>query len=135
MTEAYNPYRKGTVLAPSGPHNHLHIICSDPIYNKEFGCDCVLVVNICSVPTSGKHDSACVLQAGEHSFIKHPSYLLYRLSVLWRVPVLCNKVDSGEYITYDDINEATFKKIIQGFSVSDFTPFKVVRFMEKNKLI
>ncbi|MEG2692081.1 MAG: hypothetical protein RR987_16560 [Hafnia sp.] len=132
MNNPYTPYRKGTVLAPSGPTDHLHIICCDPLYNAEMGCDCVLVINISSIPDVGSYDDACVLQEGDHDFIHHGSYLYYRKSVLWRVPTLSNKVDSGEYRVHADVNDELMRRVIAGFLVSDFTPFKIVRFVEKN---
>lgn len=130
----YIPYKKGTVLAPSGPSKHLHIICSDPIFNVEMGCECVLVVNISSVPKSGIYDNVCVLDAGEHGFIRHASYLVYKLSVLWRVPTLSNKVDSGEYQVECDVTDELISKVMKGFELSDHTPFKILRFIKRNEL-
>lgn len=131
---SYTPYRKGTVLAPSGPSEHLHIICCDPLYNAEMGCECVLVVNISSVPSHGVYDKSCTLNVGDHDFIRHQSYLLYRLSVLWRVPPLSNKVDSGEYRIRSDVSDALLTQVINGFSQSEQTPFKILRFIEKNNI-
>ena len=134
MTLAYAPYRKGTVLAPSGPVDHLHIVCTNPIYSAEHGCDVILIVNISSVPTSGTYDSACSLNAGEHPFIRHHSYMVYSHAVLWRCPTLINKVGSGEYRTHVDVSEAVMQKIMSGFNASLHTPFKVLRFIERNNL-
>ena len=60
MTD-YQPYRKGTVLAPTGPCNHLHVICNDPVYYPVNDCYCVLVVNISSIKDGVPHDPSCVL--------------------------------------------------------------------------
>lgn len=134
MTVPYSPYSKGTVLAPSGPVDHLHIVCSDPIYSAEHGCDVVLVVNISSVPAAGPFDSSCELDAGDHAFVRHQSYLVYSHSVLWRCPTIIDKVDSGEYRTHDDVSDAVMQKIMGGFTTSQRTPFKVLRFIQRNAL-
>lgn len=75
---------------PSGK-DHLHIICSDPIYHPVKGCDCVLIVNITSVPHSGYYDSSCVFGIGDHDFIRHRSYAYYAMSVLWRAPLISSR--------------------------------------------
>lgn len=132
MTEQYTPYRKGTILAQSGSADHLHIVCSDPIYSPEHGCDVVLIVNVSSVPSVGRFDDSCVLDVGDHVFIRHPSYLVYSRSVLWRCPTLMNKVDSGEYRVHADVDEPVMQRIVAGFSASEQTPFKIFRFVQKN---
>lgn len=130
----YTPYRKGTLLVPSGPSNHLHIICTDPIYSAVKGCDVVLVVNISSVPSVGYFDRTCILDVGDHGFIKHPSYLVYSKSVLWRCPTISNKVDIGEYIPRSDIDNHILLKVIQGFNLSDHTPFSILQFLKRNSI-
>ncbi|WP_235843609.1 hypothetical protein [Morganella psychrotolerans] len=86
------------------------------------------------MPNTGVYDPACILSAGVHNFIQHSSYLLYRLSVLWRVPTLSNKVDSGEYKIKSDVNEDVLSQVILGFKQSEQTPFKILRFIEKNNI-
>lgn len=134
MTTAYTPYQKGTVLAPSGPVDHLHIVCSDPVYSAEHGCEVVLIVNISSVPESGPYDDSCVLQAGEHDFVRHTSYLVYSRSVLWRCPTIIDKVESGEYRQRADVSDDVMLRVMDGFTASDHTSFKVLRFIERNGL-
>ena len=134
MTAPHSPYRKGTVLAPSGPVDHLHIVCSDPIYSAEHGCEVVLVVNVSSVPATGPYDNSCILDAGEHVFIRHESYLVYSRADLWRCPTISDKVDSGEYRTHDDVSDSVIQKVMDGFMRSERTPFKVIRFIERNSL-
>lgn len=134
MTVPYSPYRKGTVLAPSGPVDHLHIVCSDPVYSAEHGCDVVLVVNISSVPDAGPYDGSCLLNAGEHGFVRHQSYLVYSRAVLWRCPTIIDKVGAGEYRTHDDVSDAVMQRIMAGFTASQHTSFKVLRFISRYAL-
>jgi hypothetical protein len=73
--------KKGTVLMPTGPVDHLHFICSDPVYYPAKVKECVLIVNISSIDDGSDYDQTCILNAEEHPFIKHPSYI-YRTYAL-----------------------------------------------------
>ncbi|EKN5942955.1 hypothetical protein DVP82_18620 [Yersinia enterocolitica] len=115
----YHPYRKGTILAPSGRADHLHVICNDPIHYPIHGCLCVLVVNISSVKFGVPHDATCILKSGEHGFIKHDSYVVYERSVIWRVDNMLKKHESGEIKIHQDMCDETFRKILSGFDISD----------------
>ncbi len=129
---SFTPYRRGTVLAPSGPCSHLHIICNDPVYHPEYGCYCVLAVNISSVPRHGiPYDTTCVFSGGEHAFIRHPSYVFYAKAVIWRVPALENRLAEGTITTHQDLAEVHFQKVIAGFQTSRFVPGKFRKFAQK----
>lgn len=133
MSGWYQPYRRGTLLVPSGK-DHLHIVCSDPVYHPIKGCDCVLIVNITSVPKISYFDNSCILDIGDHKFIRHKSYAYYELAVRWKVPVLTNKVISKEYVPHDDLTDSVMIRVMQGFSNSKHTSFEIKRFIKKNTL-
>lgn len=118
MTD-YQPYRKGTVLAPTGPCEHLHVVCNDPVYHPINGCECVLVVNISSCKPGVAFDDTCILQAGDHAFIKHASYVVYRDAVIWKVPNVAARMLSGEISAHKDMPEGTFQRILNGFDISE----------------
>lgn len=125
----YSPYRKGTILAPVGGTNHLHVICNDPIHYLIHGCECVLVVNITTVyPAPAYHDPACILHAGDHSFIQHSSYVYYADAIVWKVPNVISREQSGELIQHADMDEKVFQRVLDGFELSDFTPGKALKF-------
>lgn len=124
----YQPYRKGTVLAQTGPCKHLHVICNDPVYYPINDCYCILVVNISSVHQGVPYDATCVLDVGDHDFIKHPSYVVYAEAVIWRVDNVTKKQASGEITTHNDMPEATFLRILSGFDVSDQVKPKNLKF-------
>lgn len=133
MTQAAGVYRKGTVLAPVGGSHHLHIICNDPVYSPEHGCDCVLVVAISTVrPAPAFHDPACVLDVGDHAFIRHQSFVFYEDAVVWRIPNVVDRTLSGELVPRDDMEEGVFQRVLAGFEASDFTANKVRRFFRNH---
>jgi len=128
MTKQYQPYRKGTVLARTGPCDHLHIVCNDPVYYPVNDCYCVLVVNVSSIKAGVPHDSACILNAGDHAFVKHPSYVVYAEAVIWQVDNIVRKQASGELKIHADVPEVTFSRILDGFDISDQVSRKNQRF-------
>ncbi|PWC18099.1 hypothetical protein DDT56_04295 [Brenneria corticis] len=128
MTQ-YLPYRKGTILAPVGGSNHLHVICNDPVYYAINGCDCILVVNITTIyPPPVHNDPACILRFGDHDFIRHDSYVYYADAIIWKVPNVISRQQSGELIPRADMSEATFQRVLDGFGISDFTHPRIVKF-------
>ncbi|CNK97653.1 Uncharacterised protein [Yersinia aldovae] len=132
MTQ-YSPYRKGTVLAPVGGTNHLHVICNDPIYYPIHACECVLVVNITTIyPAPARHDPACILRCGEHEFIRHDSYVFYQDAIIWKVPSVIARQQSGELIPKNDMDESIFKRVLAGFEKSDFTSPKNRKFYKSH---
>jgi hypothetical protein len=111
----FEAYRKGTVLALSGSCEHLHIICNDPAYYPRNESYCVLAVNISSCKFGIKFDDTCILKAGEHPFIKHDSYVVYRHSVIWQAEKIIAKVASGEIVPHKEMETEPFKRVLNGF--------------------
>lgn len=69
--------RAGTLLIPSGPLDnagmrHLHIVCTDPCVERK-----QLVVSI-TTWRNNLCDGTCILDRGDHPFVVHRSWVLYR---------------------------------------------------------
>lgn len=126
------PYRKGSVLITSGPCKHLHVICNDPVHHPALGCYTVLAVNITSVNSALEYDASCVLQAGEHPFITHESYVYYKKADLFSADRMEQAINDGAYQVDHDFTDATFVKILKGFEISPEIPYKIQRFYEKH---
>jgi hypothetical protein len=60
-----------TFLGPP-PYNHLYVICSDPTIDHAN----VLLVSFTT--WKPKEENCCIVQAGEHPFIKHKSCIRYK---------------------------------------------------------
>jgi hypothetical protein len=76
-------------------------------------------------------DSTCKLDPGCHSFIKRASYVLYRESRIELAATLQAGLEKSLFIPLDDVEEKTLEKIIEGLSVSKFTPWWVKRHMKR----
>jgi len=81
MTPGYIPYRTASYLAPVPDIHHLYAVMNDPC--PEGLC---LMVNVTSI-RARYHDPACLLDDGDHPFIQHPSYMLYRLAATMKAVV------------------------------------------------
>ena len=65
-----------TLFIPSGPsgdHLFVSVLDEKTIHGKPH----VLLVSFCSIDGKSNHDTACVIKAGEYSFIKWDSYINY----------------------------------------------------------
>ncbi len=125
--------KKGTLLAIAGKINHLHILCTDPFFDKHRGRYSVLAVNISSVRDSCPFDDACVLQAGDHSFIKHTSYVRYKDAVLMGIDHIQKSITSGDILAMEDVSDEVFQKVMTGFRVSRSTPRKILKILDEQE--
>ena len=130
MTAIFVPLRKGTVLIPTGPTNHLHFICCDPVHYHNQNKECVLAVNISSIDEDIECDQTCTLNVGDHPFIKNPSYVYYRKAEIFGADNISRNVAEGNFIAHQPCNDATFNRILNGFEVSEEVRFKIKRFYE-----
>jgi hypothetical protein len=81
------PFKRATLLIPSGAaidpdRKHLFVLLTDPIEASGFEGKQVLLVNIATVPNDLNnlpYDSTCIIQPGEHRFIKHWRFPIFRL--------------------------------------------------------
>ena len=108
------------------------IICTDPIFYSEYGCEAVLSVNVTSWKNGAVllNDSTCVLEVGDHPFIRHKSFILYKEAVPLRVPSLISKIQLGELIPMEPMKEDVLSRILDGFNKSPEVSRKAKRFLK-----
>ncbi|MDC5850904.1 hypothetical protein OPW32_17050 [Vibrio europaeus] len=123
--------KKGTILIPSGPVKHLHFVCSDPVFYPKTTKDSILVVNITSIQDGIEHDGSCVLDVGDHPFITHPSYVYYRRADIFGVDTVRRNIDDGTIDVHSPCGDGTFKRILEGFELSDDVTPKIYNFYQK----
>ncbi|WP_025672779.1 hypothetical protein [Salinivibrio socompensis] len=124
--------KKGTILIPSGGVKHLHFVCSDPVFYPKYTKESVLVVNISSVPQDEQwYDSTCVLYAGDHPFVKYPSYVYYRKADIFGADNVQQRIDDGTFDVHQVCPDDTFSRILAGFDISEDVSAKAHHFYEK----
>ncbi|MFI3199181.1 MAG: hypothetical protein QX196_12770 [Methylococcaceae bacterium] len=127
------PFKRATLLIPSGPVNdpdrkHLFVLLTDPIEAPDFNGKQVLLVNIASVPKSLPYDSTCILQPGEHRFIKHESYVYYAKARIEAANALLRGVKSGQLMAHEIMGQAIVQRICDGLQRSSHTTPRILRF-------
>lgn len=125
-------YRKGTLLIPTGPVHHLHIVMNDPVFSPEHGDERSLIVNISSADPGVKLDDACLLDAGCHPFIIRQSYVYYRHALISAAPRLAQEIDAGNILARPAVNDDVFVMVRRGFDTSRFVAPKIKRFLKQH---
>lgn len=123
------PYRAASLLVPVNELPHLTVLMNDPCADSK-----CLMVNVTSIKPGRFYDKACVLTVGDHSFIKQPSYMLYRMAECCPSVRIGRLVDLNYYIKRDDVDPAVFARISAGIYASDETPLRIVQYAKANTI-
>ena len=110
-----------TYLASTGNGNHLFIIVLGPIDIECYQKKQFLSVNVTSIEGTKNYDTACVIRAGEHPFIKHDSYVAYRFARLDSEQHLENLCKT-QWIRKEDCSESLLKRMKEGLRKSREIP-------------
>lgn len=118
---------KGTLLIVSGPahdpqRKHLHVVCNDPDAEGN-----VLLVGIASL-TDAAQDTTCILQAHEHSFLRHASYVFYARAMVMSAASLIAGQATGVVVEREVLNAQTFLRIVNGICRSPRTRNDIRRY-------
>ncbi len=129
------PLKRATLLIPSGPQNnqnrkHLFILLTDP-HDDETSAKPVLLVSLSTIRAGVPHDATCILYAGDHSFVKHDSFVVYQLARLEESDKLLRGVKSGQLVPQAPMDGAVFARICKGLGESRLTPPKLLAFYQK----
>ena len=96
---------------------HLHIIISNPSQHNNK----IVTVNFTS--WRADKDQSCVVEVGEHGFIKVRSCVDYRRDFLIKLTDYEHCLDSGDLIPHDPVSKDLLKRILHGAEVSQFISF------------
>lgn len=126
----YVPFKKGTLLIPSGVKNgqeakHMFGILTDKCSEGQH-----LLVSVTTLVPNAPYDPSCVMSAGEHRFITHDSYALYRMAQIQHAERLSKMVDGWLYSEHDPLSDALLAKMINGVQASRFVPRYVKTYLD-----
>ena len=111
----------GTAYEPG--KTHLFVVCSDPCPEG------LQVIAPITSYTNDLCDQTCLLNAHEHRFIRHKSYILYRKSRIEPAIVLAEGVIAGTFRRDVDLNAQTFLRVRNGICKSPQTPRKIKAYL------
>lgn len=117
---------------PSGPTSdpdckHLFIVLTAPDKTDQT----VLKVGISSVTPYGNHDNACELYKGDHSFIRHDSYVRYRDAVIIPAQKLIDGVKAGLLVPKESLSDAVMARVVHGMETSRFVAPKIRAYYQR----
>lgn len=114
--------KRATLLMASGPASdpdkkHLFICLTDSFgVQKE-----TLVVSVSTFRQGLPADDACKLYAGDHSFIKHVSYIEYSKARIIPVDKLMNGVKLNLFVPKEPLETSVFARVCYGLEQSLMT--------------
>jgi hypothetical protein len=82
-----------------------------------------------STHTNNLCDQTCVVIAGEHPFVRHKSYVLYRYARTIGCDEVSRGIADGTLRKHDDMNGQTFLKVRNGMCRSPSTPRKIKAYL------
>jgi hypothetical protein len=89
MSLQWVPLAGATFLKPSGDKQHLFVVANNPAIFDGYGPHpCVVVLSVTTLRNIPTDDEACILNEGDHPFIKHRSYVAYRHAEVMALPHL-----------------------------------------------
>jgi hypothetical protein len=108
-----------TFHIPSGPKgSHLFIIALGPVKLPNYGKQPqVITAAITSVRENVPHDPTCIIDPGEHPFIKHTSYIAYRHMRIDPASHIQTML-AGTWTPCEDCSSALLERIIRGVTIS-----------------
>ena len=131
------PFPGATLLIPSGPDDdpdrmHLFVVLTNPYDDTGDGVQRVLLVSLSTVYDDKYHDPACVLEAGDHRFVKNKSFVVYAKARIEEANKLTEGVRKSLLQPHERVSEAVLVKIRQGLESSEHTTPRVLKFYESS---
>lgn len=122
----YVPAKCGTLFIPSNGNDEKHLFF---ILNDACTEGCHLLVNVTTIYAGGHHDPACILDVGDHPFLKHKSFISYKMARVHQSAQLIKMVSSWYYTPGEPAAPELVEKIIQGALASDYVPKHVWKYL------
>jgi len=88
----------------------------------------VLMASLSSLRPGVPHDASCILYAGDHSFVKRESYVVYQKARVESVDKILRGVKAGQLIPHDPMESGILARICKGLEESRLTSSKVLKF-------
>ncbi|MFT4266910.1 MAG: hypothetical protein QM586_06785 [Xenophilus sp.] len=132
MGTDWQPGPGQTLLVPSGPAGqHLFVLILGPAAVPDRGsAPHVAMVSFTTLRSGVPHDAACVVQAGEHPFIRHASYAYYRDVRIEPVPHVAAMVQRAAWQPHTPCSPELLARLRQGVCASRLASREVKRLFD-----
>lgn len=108
---------------PFNDKPHLFAIMNDECPHGQ-----CLVLMITTVHAGKHYDPTCILKVGDHPFVEHDSYILYRKAERPRAQHMRSMLTKGYFRAKEDFDEPLFDRIFSGIFSSDETPLAIEKY-------
>ena len=125
------PFKKATLLVPSGPasdpnRKHLFVLVTGPTqHGPEKNA---LMVSLSSCKPGMYYDPSCIINAGEHPFVRKSSFVDYSRARIECADSLIRGVKAGILIPHEQVGDALFERICEGLTTSRHTAKRILDF-------
>lgn len=120
---AYIPHARACISIPFNEIPHLFVVLNDPCVDGL----CLLVM-VSSIREGRVHDATCILDDGDHPYIDHPSYIVYRLADTMPAARISKLVELKYYDPRVNMDPAIFARVLDGLFKSDETKQRVIKY-------
>ncbi len=117
--------KKSFLRSDGSGKKHLKIVISDP--DAE---DMVLVVSVSSITQKYRYDDSCELNAEDHPWIKHQSFIAYQHCTELNRTRILNEHFHGEIIMKEDITDELLRRIQDGAKKTKFLALKYKKYFQ-----
>lgn len=125
----YAPYELGAILIPYNEALHLFAVMNDPCADGL----CLLLM-VTSIKPKRSFDGTCILNDGDHEFLRHQSYIAYRIAQQARAVHIGRMVDQGFYQRKEDWEASVFNRIAAGLYASPETARGMIKYAQANNI-
>ena len=122
----YIPYKGASLRIPFNEVHHMFVVMNDP--DADGMC---LLTMVTSIKSNRPHDGSCILKVGDHNFVRHPSYALFRLAQLSPARHIENMVAKNFYLAMADVTPALYHKFRSGLYASVETPGAMLKYARR----
>lgn len=127
-------FRRGDtfIASPDGSDNfHLFVVVSRPDLDSEN----VVVVNLTTVRSIWSEDVTCILEVGDHKFIKHKSRVAYEFTKVVTLEALSGALENRSIYRNAAMSSGALSKITDGFGASKRVPGTVRKLLTQQRLL
>jgi hypothetical protein len=112
--------KKQTLLIPSGTKNHLFVILTEACPEVN-----ILLVSFSTIRDERFYDDTCIVEPGEHPFIKNRSYIEYRKARIEKESHVIKCSEATYWFPHEPVSDELFKRICNGILDSPHTPKRI----------
>jgi hypothetical protein len=132
MLGDWSPAKGCSLLIPSGSfddpdRHHMFVMLTDACKDGFH-----LGVSVSSIKDGIKHDTACILKAGCHSFVTKDSFVMYGKVEKLHGERIKKCVNGWLYKPKENVSDEVLKSIQDGIVNSDFTPRWAQKYFAEN---